>query len=129
MAMVSIELDQELNVDRLISKVRFKRTRSVFANYTFKGHHGISDDILTRKWVIVLYKANRTLQLTTHDNVRSDVKSQTRQYRTDFLSQKLRRLSCRFYTDTLFAKDKSIIGNICAQIFTDRDFSNISYEI
>ena len=27
-------------------------------------------------------------------------------------------MDCRFYTDTLFAKDKYIVGNTCAQIFT-----------
>ena len=27
------------------------------------------------------------------------------------------RLSCKFYTDKLFVKNNSIIGNTCAQIF------------
>ena len=36
------------------------------------------------------------------------------------MSQRLRRLNTIWYTDTLFSKQKSIIGNTCAQIFTDR---------
>ena len=29
------------------------------------------------------------------------------------------RISCTFYTEKLFEKQKAIIGNTCAQIFTD----------
>ena len=32
---------------------------------------------------------------------------------------------CILYTDTLFAKEKSIFGNTCAQIFTDGEFVQI----
>ena len=38
---------------------------------------------------------------------------------------RLRRLHCIFNTDTLFAKRKPIVGNICAQIFTNGDFVKI----
>ena len=45
----------------------------------------------------------------------------TRKYCTYLILQRLRSLSCKFYTDTLFAKNNSIIGNICAQLFIDRE--------
>ena len=70
MEYVSIILSQELTVDILISKVKVKRTRSGFANYTYKRHHGISTDILARKWGIGIDKEKRTLQSTTHDSMR-----------------------------------------------------------
>ena len=35
------------------------------------------------------------------------------------MQQRLRRLRTTWYTDTLFAKEKSIVGNQCAQLFTD----------
>ena len=35
-------------------------------------------------------------------------------------------LNCRFYTNTIFAKEKSIVGNTCAQIFTDGEFVQIT---
>ena len=76
-------------VDILISKVRVKRTRSGFVTYTDKQHHGISTDLLARKWGIVLDKAKLTLKSTTQDNVRSALKPLQRRYRTDFLSQRL----------------------------------------
>ena len=106
-------------VYRLIRNVRVKRTRSLFANYKDKRQHGISADLLAIKWRIGLDKAKRTLQSTTQDNVRSSLKPLTRRYRTGLLLQRLRRLNCRFYTDTLFAKDKSIVGNAYTQIFTN----------
>ena len=49
MANVSIGLAQDLMVDRLISNIRVKRTRSGFENYTDKQHHGISTYILEIK--------------------------------------------------------------------------------
>ena len=62
MANVSIGLAQELMVGRLISKVRVKITRSGLTTYTDKRHHGISVDLLARKWGIGIYKENRNLQ-------------------------------------------------------------------
>ena len=109
----------------MIIKVRVKRTRSGFATHTDNHHHWISSDLLAIKWGIVLDKEKWNLQSTTQDNVRSALKPLTQWYITDLLSQRLRRLNCRFYTDTLFSKDKSIVGNTCAQIFTDGGFVQI----
>ena len=125
MANVSIGLAQYLMVDRLIRKVRIKRTRSGFSTYTDKRHHGVSADILERKLRVRLDKAKWTLQSTTQDNVRLALKPLTRRYRTYFLSQRIRELNWRFYIDTLFSKEKSIVGNTCAQIFTDGGFVQI----
>ena len=55
MANVSIWMAQYLMVDRLISKFRVNRTRSGFAAYTAKRHHGISAGILAIKWGMVLF--------------------------------------------------------------------------
>ena len=121
MANVSIGLAQDLMVERLISKVRVKRTRSGFTTYTDNQHHEISTDLLARKWGLVIDKTKQTPQSTTQDNVISALKSLTWRYRTYLLSQRLRRLNCRFYTDKLFTKEKSIVGNTCAQIFTNEN--------
>ena len=45
----------------------------------------------------------------------------TGRYQTYLISQRLRRLSCTFYIDTLFEKQKYIIGNTWGQIFMDRE--------
>ena len=119
---VSIGMAHKLMVDILIGKVRVNRTRIGFAIYKYKQHHGISTDLLAIKWGIVIDKENQNLQSTTQDNMRSALKPLTLLYRKDWMLQRLSRLNCRFYTDTLFTKYKSIVGNICAQIFTDGGF-------
>jgi hypothetical protein len=48
-------------------------------------------------------------------------------YRRDLMSQKLKRLSCRFYMDTFFSKSTSVNGNKCAQLFTDGNGMIIIY--
>ena len=122
---VSIGMAQDLMVDRLISKVRVKITRSGFTAYIDKRHHEISTDILARKWGVGIDKAKRNFQSTTQGNVRSALKPMTRWYRTDLLSQRLCQLNFIFYIDTLFAKYKSIVENTCAHIFTDGKFVQI----
>ena len=112
-------------VDILISNVRVKRTRSGFAIYTYKQHHGISADLLKRKLGIGIDKENWTLQSTTQYNMRSALKQMMRRYRTDSLLHRLHHLNCRFYTEMLFAKYKSIVWNTCAQIFIDGKFVQI----
>ena len=57
----------------------------------------------------------------TQMNVRLSILTLTKRYPTDLLSQKLGRLSVKFYTDTLFSDDTSVQGNKCAQLYTDGD--------
>ena len=57
-------------VNRLIKNVRVRITRSGYGTYTDKKHQGISADILTRKWEIVLGKEKITIQITVQNNVR-----------------------------------------------------------
>ena len=71
-------------------KVRVKRTRSGFATYIDKQHHGISADLLAIKWGIGLDKAKQTPQSTTQDNVRSALKPLNWRYRTYLLPQRIR---------------------------------------
>ena len=64
-------------------------------------------------------KFKNMLKSTTQECIRSVLLPITRRYLTYLISLRLRRISRIFYTDKLFAKKKSIIGNTCAQIFTD----------
>ena len=119
---ISIGLSQGLMMYRLIRNVRVSRTRIGYSMYTYKQHRGISAGLLARKLDIGIDKAKHTLQSITQDNVRSSLDPLKRWYRTYFLPQRLHRINCRFYTVTLFTKDKSIVGNKCAQIFIYGDF-------
>ena len=93
--------------------------RNPDAMITDNRHHGMSPELLAQKWGIGIEKAKHTIRGTTQDSIRSAILPLTRRYRTDFMSQRLRRLSTAWYTDTLNSTQKSIIGNTCAQIFTD----------
>lgn len=95
---------------------------------TSKLHHGVDADLLSLKWGIGLERARNTLEYTTQMNVRSALLPLTRRYRTDLLSQRVRRLNTRFYTDTMFSKvGTSLRGNTCAQVFTDGNGAVFSY--
>ncbi len=97
---------------------------------TSKRHHGVDADLLSLKWGIGLEKARNTLKNTTQLNIRSALLPLTRRYRTDLLSQRLKRLDTRFYTDTMFSKvGTSLTGNTCAQIFTDGNGAVFAYPI
>jgi len=94
---------------------------------TSKRHHGV-DANLVSLWGIGLEKAKNTLKHTTQMNIRSALLPLTRRYRTDLLSQRRKRLSTRFYTDTMFSKvGTSLRGNKCAQIFTDGNGAVFAY--
>ena len=86
---VFIGMGQDLMMGRLISNIRVNIIRILFAIYTDKQHHGISADLLAIKWGIGIDKSKRTLQSTTQDNVISDLKPLTQQYRTGLLLQSL----------------------------------------
>jgi len=91
-------------------------------------HHGVDANLLSLKWGIGLEKAKDTLRNTTQLNIRSALLPLTRRYRTNLLSQRLRRLNTRFYTDTMFSKiGTSLRGNTCAQIFTDGNGAVFAY--
>ena len=95
-----------------------------------KRHHGTDVNLLSRKWGIGLKKAKDTIAKTTQMNIRSALLPLTRRYRTDLLSQRLKRLSARFYTDTAFSKiGDSLRGNNCVQIYTDGDGSIFAYPL
>ena len=119
LATVSTGLVPELIMESIICKVKTKKTRTGYATITDNRHHDMSPELLSQKWGIGIEKAMDTIKYTTQDNIRSAILPLTRRYRTDFMSQRLRRLSTTWYTDTLFSTQKSILGNTCAQMFTD----------
>jgi len=97
---------------------------------TSERHHGVDASLLSLKW------GDRTREgkeydkkhHTTQHNVRSALLPLTRRYRTDLLSQRLRRLNTRFYTDTMFAKvGTSLRGKTYAQICTDGNGAVFAY--
>ena len=119
---VSLSLTQDLLLDRLMANVKVKMSEvkvsgvNCSSAITNKRHHEVSPELLAQKWGIGLDKAKATLKCTTQKVTRSAILPLTRRCRTDLMSQRLRRLSTTWYTDTLFSKEKSLVENKCAQI-------------
>ena len=86
---------------------------------THERHHKLTPESISHKWNIGLNTSKKTIKVTTQLGVRSALGPLTWWYRTDMMKQHLRRLNTTFYTDTLFAKFRSIIGNNVAQVYTD----------
>ena len=118
---VSISLSHYFMVERLIGNVKVSITKKVYEKITNERHHLVTPELLARKWGIVLEKLTEMLKATTQGFISSSLLPPTMRYRTYLISKRIRGISCTFYTDMLFATQKSIIVNICAQIFTDRE--------
>lgn len=84
-------------------------------------HNQVSAEQLSEKWHIGLGQAQQTILVTTQKGVRSALLPMARRYRTDRMFQH-RRLQQRFFTDTFFAKHKSLDQNTCAQLFANESF-------
>ena len=82
-------------------------------------HHKLTPKYISQKWNIGLNTAKKTIKVTNQLGVRSALGPLTWRYCTDMMQQNLRRLNTKFYTKTLFAKCKCIIGNNIAQVYTD----------
>ena len=120
-------LAQDLAVDSLVSSVKVQLSDSarIAQASTEKRHHEVSKELLAKKWGISISRAEATLKASTQLSLRSAIMPLSRRYRTDLLSQRLRRLSTCIFTDTLLMKTKSSRGNNCAQVFTDGAFAYV----
>ena len=98
---------------------------NIAATVTGERHSSVSPENLARKWNIGLETAKRTLQVTTQRGVRTAIHPLHRRYRVDHLHLNRRRLNGDWFTDTLFSKVISIQGNLCAQVFTNGNFTMV----
>ncbi|GFH62123.1 hypothetical protein CTEN210_18599 [Chaetoceros tenuissimus] len=111
-------LDHPQPIDKHLYLQQQDSARIALAS-TEKRHHEVTKELLAKKWGISISRAKATLKASTQLSVRSAIMPLSRRYRTDLLSQRLRRISTCIYTDTLLMKSKSSRSNTCAQVFTD----------
>ena len=90
-----------------------------------KRHSDITPEELSRKWGVGLQTAKDTLEVTTQRGVRTAVHPITRQVRVDHLNLHRPRLRGTWFVDTLKSKVKSILGNVCANVFTQGKFVKV----
>ena len=94
--------------------------RNVFALSRSEKGAIITKEVLARRWGIGLNTAHRTLRATTQRGVRTFLHPSERRLSTNLphLSFPMRRDS-KMYSDTMFAKVKSVRKFTCAQNWTD----------
>jgi len=79
----------------------------------------LTKEVLARKWHIGLDKAQKTLHATDHTGLRTVIHPLTRRYQTRQPHMCYPRVEKQLYSDTLFAKTKSLRMHTCAQVFTN----------
>jgi len=88
-------------------------------------HSKVGPEELSRKWNIGLQMAKDTLKVTTQHGVRTAVHPMTRRLRVDHLHLHRPRLHGMWFLDMLIAKVKSLLGNKCANVFTNGKFTKV----
>ena len=86
-------------------------------------HSSLTPETLSKLWRIPLLQAQRTIEVTEQRSLRTSQGPISRRFRTDTYQRRYKRLGgpySRFYTDVLFSKVKSISGNSCASIYSNR---------
>jgi hypothetical protein len=79
----------------------------------------LTKEVLARKWHVGLDKAQKTLHAATHAGLRTVIHPLTRRYQTRQPHMRYPRVEKQLYSDTLFAKTKSLRMHTCTQVFTN----------
>jgi hypothetical protein len=88
-------------------------------------HSVVSAEEFAKKWRIGIKTAKLTLKATTQFGLCHALYPIHRRYLTDHMSLRYDRLNTTLYSDTLFAKVKSLKGNKCAQLFCSEGFIRV----
>ena len=94
--------------------------REVFALSSDEKRSVVTKEALAQRWGIGLNTAHRTLRATTQRGIRTFVNPTDRRVSTHkphLVFPTMR--GTKFYTDTMFAKVKSVSQNVCSQVWTD----------
>jgi hypothetical protein len=88
-------------------------------------HSKVGPEELSRKWNIGLEMVKATLDVTTQHGVQTAVHLMPRRLRVDHLHLHRPRLKGMWYLDTLIAEVKSLLGNKCANVFTNGKYTKV----
>jgi hypothetical protein len=82
-------------------------------------HSKVGPEEFSKKWNIGLQMAKNTLDAATQHGVRRAAHPMLRRLRVDHLHLHRPRLKGMWFLDTMIAKAKSLLGNKCANVFTN----------
>ncbi len=91
-------------------------------------HVKVSAEVLADRFAIGIQRARDTLKATLQKGTRSAILPIARRYRAD-RRFRVRRLEGKFATDTVWAKTKSLRGNVCSQIYSHKCGFNSTYHM
>ena len=91
-------------------------------------HTDVSMEELSNTWGIGLSVAKDTLSVTSQRATRSATMPLSRRFKAA-RQYTIPVLDCRFYSDTVMGRHKSLNGNTCAQIFTTKDHFIVAYSM
>ena len=91
-------------------------------------HIKMSAEVLADRFGIGLERARQTLRATTQRGTRSALLPISRRYRAD-RQFGVKRLDGKFATDTIWAKNKTLRGNVASQIYSHKCGFNTAYHL
>ena len=89
-------------------------------------HLGIDPATIAELWGIGYNKAKATIEATMQRGIRSALLPLSRRYKADRM-YKMKTLDAKFATDTLYAEEKSLLQNTCAQIYSNKVGFGVCY--
>ena len=103
--------------------------RKVMALASTEKKSVITKEILAKRWGIGLKTADQTLRVTTQRGIRTFLRPTDRRLSTSLPHLSYSMINRTFYSDTMFAKVKSLNGNTAAQVWTDGQGYALLYPI
>ena len=97
------------------------RVATLSVTQTTPSGKAIDAKTLARRWGCGLERAADTLRVTTQRGLRTTLNPLTKRFTTNDRFHRYRPLPHPLFTDTMFSKVKSRLGNTCAQVFTARN--------
>ena len=91
-------------------------------------HIKMSAEVLANRFGIGLERARQTLRATNQRGTRSALLPISRRYRADRQFD-VKRLKGKFATDTIWAKNKTLRGNVASQIYSHKCGFNTAYHL
>jgi hypothetical protein len=77
----------------------------------------VNSEELAKKWLVGLKVAQDTVRATTQHLTRNTIHPIERRYKTRAATLQYNQLKCRFYSDTFFSQEKSLLNHTCGQLF------------
>jgi len=77
----------------------------------------VDSEDLAKRWLVGPKIAQDTVKATTQSFIRNAIHPIERRLKTKAATLRYNQLKCHFYSDTFFSQEKSMLGNMCGQLF------------